>query len=159
MQCSITRGTAMMVQRIRKVGSTTSRLGPRLGRKVASSYIVQSLSCHGAGPIAGHVTGSACQMSIQGTFSCTAPNKRPTSCLTAAEKRPNARYPVASSLHRFGVCSSGPGRRACRDGSTAVSSHHARKASKALARAAASAVRSAYPFTLSWILCHYQPQH
>ena len=36
-------GTAKMVQRMRKVGKTTSRLGPRLGRKVASSYMVQSL--------------------------------------------------------------------------------------------------------------------
>ena len=42
-QCKINMGTAKIVQRIRKVGKTTNLLGPRFGRKVASSYIVQSL--------------------------------------------------------------------------------------------------------------------
>ena len=49
MQCKATIGTARIVQRIRKVGSTASRLGPRLGRNVASSYIVQSLVAQGLG--------------------------------------------------------------------------------------------------------------
>ena len=49
-QCSISTGTATMVQRIRKVGRTTNLLGPRFGRKVANSYMVQSLGETGETP-------------------------------------------------------------------------------------------------------------
>ena len=49
-QCSISTGTATMVQRIRKVGRTTNLLGPRFGRKVANSYMVHSLGGSPYGP-------------------------------------------------------------------------------------------------------------